>query len=127
VRSLMAVVAGVAAQQPQPWTLTLFGSGAHLVIVTSPGAAVGLALPVGPACGVGRTSPARLGVVSITRCAPEPIYEITNTVAVARKLLARCFHVLTQVQATATTPTHHGDGQPAGCARGSACACNTAV
>src|SRR6266536_2115695 len=37
------------------------------------GAAAGRVLPPGPACGTGRTSPARLGVVvSITRCAPEP-------------------------------------------------------
>jgi transposase len=33
------------------------------------------------------------------------------TVAVARKLLARCFHLLTELQTTA------GEGQPAGCAR----------
>ena len=38
------------------------------------------------------------------------------TVAVARKLLARCFHLLTQLQATA------GEGQPAGCARPITCA-----
>jgi hypothetical protein len=36
------------------------------------------------------------------------------TVAVARKLLARSFHVLNQVHATTTTS---GEGQPAGCAR----------
>jgi transposase len=33
------------------------------------------------------------------------------TVAVARKLLARCFHVLTELQATT------GEGQAGGCAR----------
>jgi transposase len=38
------------------------------------------------------------------------------TVAVARKLLARCFHVLTELQTTA------GEGQPAGCARPVTCA-----
>jgi transposase len=38
------------------------------------------------------------------------------TVAVARKLLARCFHLLTELEATA------GEGQPAGCARPIACA-----
>jgi len=38
------------------------------------------------------------------------------TVAVARKLLARSFHVLTDLQPTA------GEGQPAGCARPIACA-----
>ena len=38
------------------------------------------------------------------------------TVAVARKLLARSFHVLTDLQTTA------GEGQPAGCARPIACA-----
>jgi transposase len=38
------------------------------------------------------------------------------TVAVARKLLARCFHVLTELQTTA------GEGQPAGCARPITCA-----
>jgi transposase len=37
------------------------------------------------------------------------------TVAVARKLLARSFHLLNQVQATTTTTS--GGGQPAGCAR----------
>ena len=36
------------------------------------------------------------------------------TVAVARKLLARCFHVLNQVHAATTTSA---EGQPAGCAR----------
>jgi transposase len=40
------------------------------------------------------------------------------TVAVARKLLARCFHILKEVDATTTT----GEGRPAGCARESACA-----
>jgi transposase len=38
------------------------------------------------------------------------------TVAVARKLLARCFHVLTELQAPA------GEGQAAGCARPVTCA-----
>jgi transposase len=38
------------------------------------------------------------------------------TVAVARKLLARCFHVLTELETTA------GEGQAAGCARPIACA-----
>jgi transposase len=38
------------------------------------------------------------------------------TVAVARKLLARSFHVLTELQATT------GEGQPAGCARPVTCA-----
>jgi transposase len=38
------------------------------------------------------------------------------TVAVARKLLARCFHVLTELEPTA------GEGQAAGCARPIACA-----
>jgi transposase len=38
------------------------------------------------------------------------------TVAVARKLLARCFHVLTELQAAA------GEGQAAGCARPVTCA-----
>jgi transposase len=38
------------------------------------------------------------------------------TVAVARKLLARCFHLLTELQTTA------GERQPAGCARPIACA-----
>jgi transposase len=38
------------------------------------------------------------------------------TVAVARKLLARSFHVLTELQATT------GEGQPAGCARPITCA-----
>jgi transposase len=38
------------------------------------------------------------------------------TVAVARKLLARCFHVLTEPETTA------GEGQAAGCARPIACA-----
>jgi hypothetical protein len=42
------------------------------------------------------------------------------TVAIARRLLARCFHILKQVQTTA------GESQT-GRARGSACACNTAV
>jgi transposase len=36
------------------------------------------------------------------------------TVAVARKLLARSFHILNQVHATTTTSA---EGQPAGCAR----------
>jgi transposase len=35
------------------------------------------------------------------------------TVAIARKLLARCFHILNQVHATTTS----AEGQPAGCAR----------
>jgi transposase len=38
------------------------------------------------------------------------------TVAVARKLLARCFHLLTELEATT------GEGQAAGCARPIACA-----
>jgi transposase len=38
------------------------------------------------------------------------------TVAVARKLLARCFHLLTELETTA------GEGQAAGCARPIACA-----
>ena len=38
------------------------------------------------------------------------------TVAVARKLLARCFHVLTELETTA------GEGQVAGCARPITCA-----
>jgi hypothetical protein len=44
------------------------------------------------------------------------------TVAVARKLLARSLHVLNQIHATTSA-----EGQPAGCARSAACACNTAV
>ena len=40
-------------------------------------------------------------------------------VAVARKLLARCFHILKEVDATAISI---GEGHPAGCARESACA-----
>jgi hypothetical protein len=34
------------------------------------------------------------------------------TVAIARRLLARCFHILNQLEATTT-----GEGQTAGCAR----------
>jgi transposase len=41
------------------------------------------------------------------------------TVAVARKLLARAFHILKEVDVTAIST---GEGHPAGCARGSACA-----
>jgi hypothetical protein len=41
------------------------------------------------------------------------------TVAVARKLLARAFHILKEVDVTATSS---GEGHPAGCARESACA-----
>jgi hypothetical protein len=44
------------------------------------------------------------------------------TVAVARRLLARCFHILKEVQTTTAT----GEGQT-GRARVSACACSTAV
>ena len=40
-------------------------------------------------------------------------------VAVARKLLARCFHILKEVDATAISI---GEGHPAGRARESACA-----
>jgi hypothetical protein len=44
------------------------------------------------------------------------------TVAIARRLLARCFHILKEVQTATTT----GEGQT-GRARVSACACNTAA
>ncbi len=44
------------------------------------------------------------------------------TVAIARRLLARCFHILKEVQTATTT----GEGQT-GRARNTACACNTAV